>query len=1349
LKPRLSPRISHWLTRWQALVGLEPGRHEPGFLGPVPYVLLLRYFIAGAVIVRFWLHKPEYNDVEWWSRLLVFILILLATVAATYVTFFKPKLRRSQMLQAMFIMADVGFISAAYWLTNNPESDFFLFYYLPIFATVEYLEWKGTTAVCCAVGVAMLFVVFSMHPSPPPRWTHAGLVWRVLVPRAFFLLVVVLTSAFVFRGLARRQAELRSLLDSLHSSAAAMPDVQALDESLESILSELTGGLNCEFAAISLVDEYRNCIETVRGRNISPGWVNRARHDLDVPDIQTHIVRTGETRIIAGWDELLDKEIYDRFEHGQLARVWAPILSADRKVVGTIEAGCNKDREKEVLNSVAIERIKQLGRDKGDEIARKRPHVLLQGIAKDAIRLIGADSATLHVYRRRVPESSDAAGQEWGELILAAGAGKATPEFVKSDKPRRRGRGRKAIQSGEPEWIDDPREFQATYPELYSLGVRALAVVPLKLDSSTEGILGIHFWQSGKKFTPRVLNLADTFAREMEGIIQNYLLLRRATEASGRAWALSGLQSLMQSLSSPFHLPDVLKKIAHNALLTLDPSNVTVYQYHASENVFDAPPVTDGDFLHPDVMKGKVGPENILFKLIEVNKGSQFIVHAQGHPLLGASGANGKPGFNEREKVKSCAMLVLRPGEIGEIVGLIFVNFRDTHEFSSEERGVMLALANSAALAIKTARLHKDDVTRQLEAMRTVHETIAKKGPGLEQVFERLLTNMLELTGAKYGVFMSFNRQDNVLEAMAPCGMPADRLIKPQEIGKGIIGLAAKSKKSILVKNVSEGEKSIFVETVGDVLLSDAYENVNPDTHCELAVPVLDEDHSLLGVLNIEHTEPEGLDEDDKALLERLAVPAVIAIHTVDLYKQLERRIRHRSSLNLIASRVQEKPYEMDTIFRFFLTGITSGEGLGFSRAMLFLADPTGGMLRGESAIGPVTRQEAQEVWERFEHGKPSPRSDLDFLLRQAERFSEGIREGKIVEHSPLSSAIQQVSFPIDHAAGAASECLKGETGKTVTIECGQHDPFRETLDRLTKPNDVPHAFACVPLVGRHTKRIGVLVADNRFLWKEKAIDAEDVAGLEAFAGLLALTIENGRLLETLAEEQIAGIVHGVKNLITIIDGYEFRLRSSCQHFPVEMKSLLDGLKDAIQRALATLADLLNLTASTTLDRELVDLRDLIHLLEPHIRALRGGNLAESPVPLPVRADSVKLSNAVMAIVQNAHEAMANVIDGSDVIAMKLSAHESETSGQMYAQLEITDSGPGIPEKDRQKIFTPFFTINKKSGTGLGLAIADKVIRKHGGTIEALDNPGGGARFIIRLPMLVDLRNNSQGETDG
>ena len=180
----------------------------------------------------------------------------------------------------------------------------------------------------------------------------------------------------------------------------------------------------------------------------------RAKHPLSVRDIQTYIVNTGETKDIVGWDDLLDKEIYERFEHWRLARVWAPIwgpiIAGEQHVVGTIEAGCNKDRKDEVLTESAIERVKQLGREKGDEIARKRPHILLQGIAKDAIRLIGADSAALHVYRRNIPASSKAGGHKWVELILAAGDGKATPKFVQSYKPRKAGGGEKPYELANP-----------------------------------------------------------------------------------------------------------------------------------------------------------------------------------------------------------------------------------------------------------------------------------------------------------------------------------------------------------------------------------------------------------------------------------------------------------------------------------------------------------------------------------------------------------------------------------------------------------------------------------------------------------------------------------------------------------------------------------------------------------------------------------------------------------------------------------------------------------------------------------------------------------------------------------
>ena len=72
--------------------------------------------------------------------------------------------------------------------------------------------------------------------------------------------------------------------------------------------------------------------------------------------------------------------------------------------------------------------------------------------------------------------------------------------------------------------------------------------------------------------------------------------------------------------------------------------------------------------------------------------------------------------------------------------------------------------------------------------------------------------------------------------------------------------------------------------------------------------------------------------------------------------------------------------------------------------------------------------------------------------------------------------------------------------------------------------------------------------------------------------------------------------------------------------------------------------------------------------------------------------------------------------------------------------LWVQDSGPGIPERDLEKIFTPFFT-TKKSGIGLGLTLAHKWVREMGGEIRASNAPEGGARFEIRLPVNDENRN--------
>jgi signal transduction histidine kinase len=66
---------------------------------------------------------------------------------------------------------------------------------------------------------------------------------------------------------------------------------------------------------------------------------------------------------------------------------------------------------------------------------------------------------------------------------------------------------------------------------------------------------------------------------------------------------------------------------------------------------------------------------------------------------------------------------------------------------------------------------------------------------------------------------------------------------------------------------------------------------------------------------------------------------------------------------------------------------------------------------------------------------------------------------------------------------------------------------------------------------------------------------------------------------------------------------------------------------------------------------------------------------------------------------------------------------------------EIEDSGIGMDRESREKIFSLFFSSKGIKGTGLGLFIANKIVDRHGGTIEVESEPGRGTRFLVRLPL--------------
>jgi len=132
------------------------------------------------------------------------------------------------------------------------------------------------------------------------------------------------------------------------------------------------------------------------------------------------------------------------------------------------------------------------------------------------------------------------------------------------------------------------------------------------------------------------------------------------------------------------------------------------------------------------------------------------------------------------------------------------------------------------------------------------------------------------------------------------------------------------------------------------------------------------------------------------------------------------------------------------------------------------------------------------------------------------------------------------------------------------------------------------------------------------------------------------------------------------------------------------------------------------------------------------------------PDELPVFVDSFKLANALREIRKNAQEAMLDMANKEKVIKIKASATRMSDMLETYAHVEITDNGPGLSDEILPRLFRPYVT-TKSNGTGLGLAIAKEVVSAHRGTIEATNSPDGGARFIVRIPMPVNLETVIRG----
>src|ERR1700723_2140825 len=111
--------------------------------------------------------------------------------------------------------------------------------------------------------------------------------------------------------------------------------------------------------------------------------------------------------------------------------------------------------------------------------------------------------------------------------------------------------------------------------------------------------------------------------------------------------------------------------------------------------------------------------------------------------------------------------------------------------------------------------------------------------------------------------------------------------------------------------------------------------------------------------------------------------------------------------------------------------------------------------------------------------------------------------------------------------------------------------------------------------------------------------------------------------------------------------------------------------------------------------------------------------------------DEALIRQALLNLARNGAQAAK---ESANAPRVTISGTIEDLGGRKWQRICVADNGPGIPPTDLPKIFLPFYT-TKSEGTGLGLAVVQKVALQHAGSIEARNRPGGGAEFLLWLPL--------------
>ena len=577
----------------------------------------------------------------------------------------------------------------------------------------------------------------------------------------------------------------------------------------------------------------------------------------------------------------------------------------------------------------------------------------------------------------------------------------------------------------------------------------------------------------------------------------------------------------------------------------------------------------------------------------------------------------------------------------------------------------------------------------------------------------------------------------------------------------------------------------ILQDSVGGAIPSDL-----PEAHIE--APLLSQDGSALGLLWVAVDASHRWTTADQSLLEDLAASAVTEVELLDARAEIADRVRSAADDRDAAetkylSIVEQLPLvtyisAIDELSTTIYTSPQVEQIFGYTRKE-WLADPeffVNGLHPDDKVRVLKEMASAHETGEAFSSEHRFYAKDGRLLWIQDEAVVVRDADGKplylhgflqdVTERHATAEALEETRARFTAAFNGAPNgmglgsldgrfllvnpafCdlvgyeeheLVGMSFSDITLDGDQAAVLVEM--KATLAGEIP-SFT---LEKRYRHRLGHAVAVQLTVSLIRDAKGEPSYFLGQMEGLndrhrLEQQLRDSQRLEAVGR-LAGGIAHDFNNLLTAISGYSERILARTDP---EDRSYQDAdlIRHSADRATTLTSQLLSFSRRQMLQKSVFSLtqavRDLERLLSPHLRKSVELSISLEEEDLCVRADRVQIERALLQLAANACDAMP---DGGR-LTLELSTDALPARGDLdlpeglYAVVTVSDTGSGIDEATRSRLFEPFVsTKGRTEAAGLGLASLYGLVKQSGGDIVVTSAPESGTSFALYLP-LVDER---------